>query len=204
MNNYVRSVLYGACFGLSFVVVVFVSSYVWHPSMQLATAAAPQNDVTARSFTLVDGNGKVRATLGMLDGDPSFALLNAAGNARIVVSTDGDNAVIVVADKNGDARAGYGLVDNDSGLMLFDEKNEGRATFLTQPNGAIFGMNDDTDKVRIVAGALGTNAGFAVYNRTGGTTWSAPPDFSQTSTQHNNSIKHFASVCQECGKARKP
>lgn len=47
------------------------------------------SEVRARSFTLVDSNGKIRAWIGMAAAGPTFAIYDAQGNSNTILSDSG-------------------------------------------------------------------------------------------------------------------
>ena len=109
-------------------VAAFVGGAVsnWALSPQLATAAekkgvevAPvQQEVRARSFVLVDDNGKDRAALAMTEDGPRLFLSDENGEPRVTLSVQKDGARLSLWDENGKNRVGLSVLKNGPGVSV--------------------------------------------------------------------------------------
>jgi hypothetical protein len=115
MNTLAKAVVQGAACGLMIGVVLLVGGRVWHPATVAAQSKqqAVADVVRARSFEVVDAAGKVTATLGVLPGGTSPALLlwDTAGNLRVTLGP------IAYAD----LKTGAIINRPESSLLLFDK-----------------------------------------------------------------------------------
>lgn len=87
-------------------------------------AAMPVADtVAARRIILVDGHGKVRAALVVVDGNPALAMQDENGKTRVTLQLRSPkaNPTLAFDDRQGKTRALLTLHDNDQpGMALFD------------------------------------------------------------------------------------
>ena len=83
--------------------------------------------IQARKFQVVDGAGKVRGELGMVDDAPALMLRDKAGKVRATLAMVGDNVALVLLDKAGQVRADLGVFVDGVGLTLNDKAGQVRA-----------------------------------------------------------------------------
>jgi hypothetical protein len=104
---------------------------VWGGQAALAKDnPAPQREVRANSFLLVDKDGKPRADLGLLtDGNPALTFYDKERKPRAILGVANDGSpVLFFIDKNGKRRAG--LTTSAAGspdLKLSDKDGKPRA-----------------------------------------------------------------------------
>jgi hypothetical protein len=90
-----------------------------------ATSAPAQ--IVARSFVLVDANGRTRAKLGVGTGGPFLGLYDKAGNMRAGLGIVGDAPTLALRDKAGKMRVALAIAGDAPGLVLSDKAGTPRA-----------------------------------------------------------------------------
>src|SRR5438132_9879954 len=93
--------------------------------------------VTAEQFRLVDKVGKLRATLGLEDGEPCLSLYDEQEELRLRVGMGDDREPgVVLYDKAGMVRATLGLgEEGNPGVNLLDKNENIRAVLSLGSNG---------------------------------------------------------------------
>lgn len=113
----------------------------------------------ARKFTLVDDQGKPRATLGFVSGEPTFLIGDEETNPRVRLSAGSQGAPIVLQldggtrailltiegqnpflrlTENQRGRVGVGILDDGSaGIEVADRSGKVRAEFRLAPDGTV-------------------------------------------------------------------
>jgi len=99
-------------------------------------------ELRARNFVLEDGNGRVRATLGMSEGGAMLRLNAENGDLGATLYLNDDRAGLTLNDKNGKHRAVLAVTQNMPILCLYDEKEEPRATFVVLKDGPHLNLRD--------------------------------------------------------------
>jgi len=112
-----------------------------------------QEAVCARSFKLVDNDGRIRADLGLSsdDGSPGFTMYNKGGKAivKLVTSSDG-NPAFVLFDDYGKPRIGLHIVDGRPRLDFADEKGDLRVSLFTSEEQELqLSFYDSDEKARV-------------------------------------------------------
>jgi hypothetical protein len=157
---------------LAVVTVIAVAGLAGNPL--LVGAEKMPEVIQAKSFAVVDDDGKVRAVLGSSGDDVGLAFTDRARIRRIVLSTSGDGASLILADKARKLRAVLATFGDDAslilsdkavkprarlagygaGLKVFDEAGRVRAALATSGDEVTLGLIDKAGKVRA---ALGTD-----------------------------------------------
>ncbi len=75
-------------------------------------------EVRARSFVLVDDNGKDRAALAMTEDGPRLFLSDENGEPRVTLSVQKDGARLSLWDENGKNRVGLSVLKNGPGVSV--------------------------------------------------------------------------------------
>ena len=84
-----------------------------------------QKDVVARSFTLCDENGRERAKLSIVNGDPLLWFADAKGRLKMTVGlARGGDPQIILADEKGVGRVGLDLSEDGPSVFLRDSKGD--------------------------------------------------------------------------------
>jgi hypothetical protein len=87
------------------------------------TLARISCDSTGVSLDLFDRAGAERASLSVIDGVPSLALLDARGTSRLeAVIEAGDYAQVVVSDRDGNARIQLAESDSVAAVSIFNDQ----------------------------------------------------------------------------------
>ena len=117
----------------------------------LAAWARPV-DVRARSFILVDQDGRTRA--------------------QLVIEKEGPK--LVLGDENGNIRAGLNANTEGTGLFLFDENGKTRVMLGATSDGPGLFLDDENGKTRATLGAIKDGQALFLYDKNGKVFWSAP------------------------------
>src|SRR5436309_10393503 len=123
--------------------------------------------VTAQQFRLTDKSGRLRAVLGLEDGEPSLSLYDAQEELRLWVGIgeDGEPGVVFY-DKMGIARASLGLgEEGDPGIHLLDKDENLRAVLSLESNGEPgLDLLDRNEKDRINLGLLDGEGACVIFS----------------------------------------
>lgn len=141
------------------------------------TPPTVQETVMAKSFTLVDGSGNIRAALAVKDdGSAGLRYYDLEGKPRAFFDIGADGSPYLGFFKDGKPRATFStLADGTPGLWVYDKDGEGRAFLCTNEDGSPgLSLFDKDGKVRGAFGVLadGTPT-LAFFDKDGKTTWSA-------------------------------
>lgn len=100
-------------------------------------AQKSQDDLAARSLSLLDDTGSVRMELSVGErGDPQVVLRDAAGIDRAVLNLEDGGPNLMLQDKSGEQRISVGLLpDGRPFLRLFDGERQVRAELSLGANG---------------------------------------------------------------------
>jgi len=97
------------------------------PVAEAAEAPMVLPQLNARGFTLMDEQGRPRATIGMLtDGLPALTLMDAKGNHRAGLRITPDGPALAFMDEKGNPRL----------LISYDGKTDAASLNLVTPAGA--------------------------------------------------------------------
>lgn len=84
-----------------------------------------QKEVKASAFTLCDENGRERAKLSVVNGDPLLWFADAKGNPKMTVGlASGGDPQIILADEKGVGRVGLDLSKGGPSVFLRDAKGD--------------------------------------------------------------------------------
>jgi hypothetical protein len=148
------------------------------PAAAQPATAQVQDEVRARSFVLVDDNGKKRARLGVKEGDAAFALFDAEENPRIMLLTGAaTGSQLTIGDAAGKFQANLSVsADNAAALLLNDPAEKQRVGLLVTPEGASgVQFSDEAGKQRAFLGADTDGSPSAqLSDAAGKTLWKAP------------------------------
>ncbi len=124
-----------------------LSSGVRHAVAQ----APPEHAKTIRAseFLVVDSDGKVRATLGVLvDGTPHISLFEKNGKRAVTLGLIGTGSGLALHNNKGEVRAALAIVEGAPCLELYDE-NGNLSTFIGFLEGEPrVTLHDKTGKMR--------------------------------------------------------
>ena len=133
-------------------------------TLLLIAQSSPKRTVEAEEFILRDAAGRIRAKLGMWTAEPSFALYDSAGRAKVLM--DGNGPAVHLSDANAIPRlsimvdesgAGFSVSDtrgrlrgvlgtrdsqNATTVSFYDEKAMGRAAIGLVANGPLVTLQD--------------------------------------------------------------
>ncbi len=114
--------------------------WLFMPPQVLAQNSDPSTEViTAGMFRVMDGDGKIRASLGVgPTGAAYLAISDEAAQLRTGLAVYQGNPSLVFYHKNADTSVGFPHpLDEGSGVWLYDDKNKLRAVLgsLPQPGG---------------------------------------------------------------------
>ena len=134
--------------------------------------------VAARSFTVLDENGVMRAELGSNNGNPRLALFDREGRNRLSVGVEASGApIFTIADEQEQPRAAL-LLDaaGKAGLSLLDQQNRTRAALIVEEDGRTsLSILDDAGKPRALLGADAAGASYVYLYRSDMTRlWGGP------------------------------
>jgi hypothetical protein len=150
----------------------------------LTSTSAPAQ-IVARSFVLVDANGRTRAELGIDALGPFLRLLDKAGNMRVTLDTAGEVPAPAVHDKAGNMRADGYLLGGPS-LGLFDKAGKQRVTLGVVGDAPGLSLYDTAGNLRAALGtvplentATGSTetraeSSLVLFNQRGRVLWKAP------------------------------
>jgi hypothetical protein len=99
-------------------------------------------ELRARNFVLEDGNGRVRAILGMYEGGVMLRLNAEKGDLGATFYLDNERSGITLNDKDGKHRAVLAVTQNVPILCLYDDKEEPRASLAVTKDGPHLNMRD--------------------------------------------------------------
>ncbi len=140
-------------------------------------------------LALSDQGGKVRASLGVSDGDgfvglldkdekpsvwmataedgPSLAFFNAVGVVRAAIALAEDEPYMSAYDENQEAGIMVGVFEGKPSLLLFDE-NERRRAFLTvSDDGSGLALYDENEEEHLSLVAKEDKSGFGLWDKNG-------------------------------------
>ena len=102
-----------------------VSSWLFVGTPVFAQKTEVADIIRARSFELVDKDGKLRAGLGLSDyGGPSLFLYDKNGKNRAGLGLADGVPILMIRDKDGKTRAGLGLSDDGGPRLELYDKDE--------------------------------------------------------------------------------
>jgi len=146
----------------------------------------PQKVIEAQEFRVVDSGGATRATLGVFEDVPIFALLDQRGEARIMAGLDEDEPRLNFLDQNQNPRVQIGLLDNEPTIDLVDERGTSRAAITLSDNEASFYVSDQEGEPRIMLGNVSVLSmkiapapTLIIYDEDGNVAWEAPAESPQ-------------------------
>lgn len=131
-------------------------------ALLLATAATKiPEEIAARRFVVVDGDGNVRARLGELTIATTPALHPSTGAASV---------------RPGSAKPfAYPGIDRESdGLWLYDDHGRPRATLRLLDNSPVMVLYDSNGKKRVTVGIFGDSPALTLWNKEGNQVWKVP------------------------------
>ena len=79
--------------------------------------------IRAERFEVVDKDGKRRAALALVKGEPSLALFNQNGNPRAGLALVKGEPILVLADENVKGRAILSLIPDGEPSLIFSDKD---------------------------------------------------------------------------------
>lgn len=134
---------------------------------RMTNSEAVLEEVKARRFTLVDENGKPRATLTMLTEGPCLSLLDENGKKRAGLGVLKDGPGFSFYDENGKQRARLGVEKDGACLSLFDANDKPRVALTMFHDHPCLGLLDENGKPRASLTVLGDGPMFALLDENG-------------------------------------
>jgi len=125
--------------------------------------------IKAKRFEVVDKDGKRRAELSLIVGEPFLRLNDKRGQYRVELGVV-SGGYIGLVDQNSMIRVGLGLgKDGEPGLSLYDKNGKGRAALRLNENGEPgLRLNDKNGKSRALLGLLKNGEPYlALYDKNG-------------------------------------
>jgi hypothetical protein len=161
---------------------------------ETAWAGSGVKVIRANAFVLEDENGKVRATLGLIDG-VGLSIFDEDGRRRAALGVDKERSKLqLLGDKGNvciDLKAYEGVgelalggggrplvilnaLPDDTGLCLYDEKGKQRLRLGASKIGAVLAVchEDGRSGVRLVTSSAGPEV--TLFDKNGRQVWSAP------------------------------
>jgi hypothetical protein len=118
--------------------------------------------ISAEEFVLVDGSGKLLASLGPSYGGAALTIGSSAGKPRVILGVhkagDTEGAVLVLADEELRERIALSSTKLENSIAIFDQAREERV-FLAddgKSRGITVSGGDGLPKVQLTGGAEGT------------------------------------------------
>ncbi len=100
--------------------------------------------LSARSFQLVDGDGRVRAELAMGEKGPFLALRDEADLDRLLLTQGDDATALFIADESGTTRIGVSqFAHGGGGFALHGPESKGAAVLYLKGDGSLRFFDDD-------------------------------------------------------------
>lgn len=154
--------------------------------MGQASGPRTQDEVRARSFVVVDAQGKPRATLNMYIGQPRLALTDANGITRASVAVSSRGPAVLLADANKKAVALLSVQLNGPRLDLVGVDETQGASFEVSGQGPGLQLNDangfetDIGVIGLTNPLIGETrttsaASILLFGKDKKVLWSAPP-----------------------------
>ena len=103
--------------------------------------------VKARSFILVDDDGKVRGIFGVVKGGPLLSMYDENGKGRATLTVSSYGPGLTLRDENGKERATLTAVKPGPLLRLFDQNGKERATLAVVKAGPLLSLDDENGEV---------------------------------------------------------
>jgi len=141
-----------------------VSSFLFMGTPVFAQKTEIPEVIRAKSFEVVDKDGKRRAALGMVFGEPSLALFDKNDKRRALLSLLDGEPGLYLYDKNEQPRAALGMDGGEPGLWLKDKNNKLRAA-LGRAELEVMKTGETRQRP---AGSL------VLFDKDGNVIWSAP------------------------------
>ena len=149
-----------------------------------ATSAPAQ--IVARSFVLVDANGRTRAELGLYPFGPALRLFDKAGTPRVDLNIVGNMPGLDLYDKVGTPCVTLDIARDVPGLALYDKAGKLRVSLDTMDDAPTLQLYDKAGKERAALGttelkntATGSTetraeSSLVLFNQRGRVLWEAP------------------------------
>jgi len=125
--------------------------------------------VRAERFEVVDTQGRVRATLGMIFGSPDLTLFDEKGEVRAMLTLDFDGSpALYMNDEKGEVRAEVAVhFDGMPRVWLFDEAGESRVELDLLGGGPNLTLRDENGEPRALVGVDADGPGLVLYDENG-------------------------------------
>jgi len=103
--------------------------------------------ISANTFILEDGNGKVRALLGLDKFGPTLSMLDLNGEVRIELGMGRSGPQLALFDEDSKIRAYLNLNIGDPALTLYDKTDEIRAALGVSDHGSFMQLYDTSSRL---------------------------------------------------------
>jgi hypothetical protein len=151
--------------------------------------------VRASEFIVEDGNGRVCARLGNVEGQPTLALFNEDGEPATLLSvsdigpmlalyrnghpaaalsSDESGTGLSLQDENGKVRVCLVLHGTESGLVMFDESGTGRVGLVALEDTHGLALFDGNGTGRAALATEAEDPSIQLCDESGKSVWSAP------------------------------
>src|SRR5712692_8737214 len=101
---------------------------------------------------LYDQAGKIRATLQLLDGEPSLDLSGKDEKPRVQLFTTDGEPRLRLLDQAGKLRAALGIFDGEPGLSFLDKEGKQRVMLFTTDGEPRLELLDKNEEIRAILG----------------------------------------------------
>jgi len=121
--------------------------------------------IVARSFVLVDANGRTRAKLFFDTWGARLDFFNEAGKPRMTLDTVGDAPFLQLFDKAGKTRVGLYVVGDGPALRLYDKAGKERVALDAVDDAPGLVLYDKAGELRAALGIAGDAPDLGLYDK---------------------------------------
>lgn len=125
------------------------------------------SELRARSFILVDAQGRQRAILDLKKDEPGLALLDENGNVRALLSLVPEGPILDLIGTDGKSAARVDSLLNQPGLVLLDANRNVRAGLTMNPLGPGLDIADASGGLRASLEAGSNGPALALFDANG-------------------------------------
>lgn len=138
-------------------------------SLVFVMGQAPPQPTTleAERFVVRGADGRVRAQLGLVDGEPGLRLYGPAEELRAGMALPDGEPGLFLYDTQGRQRAFLGVPQGHPDLVLYDEAQKPNASLSADKGLASLVLRDGQDGARVTLGTTGQVPGFVIQTPQG-------------------------------------
>ena len=108
----------------------------------MGQAQGVPEEIKAKSFTVIDDTGSVRAVLEMGPVGPTLAMYDD-DSPSVALGTIAGHAMLTLGDKNGIGRIALGIVGPDAGLLLLDDEGLFSVSLFARESGPTLKLTNE-------------------------------------------------------------